>query len=74
MSPLTTNMELKILLCSAFDWESLSPGSVVVDVGGGIGASSFPLAEKFSEMNIVIQDLSNVIDEAKKVRGVPGTL
>ena len=56
-----------ICLGTAFDWASLSEGSVVVDVGGGIGTASIPLARDFPHLNVVIQDLPSVIEDAKKV-------
>ncbi|TFY63589.1 hypothetical protein EVG20_g6256 [Dentipellis fragilis] len=47
----------------AYDWEGLAPGSVVVDVGGGVGTSAFPLARDFPALKLVVQDLSNVIED-----------
>lgn len=40
---------------------------MVVDVGGGIGSTSAVLAEKFLDLNIVVQDRPLVIEDAKKV-------
>ncbi|KAF5381712.1 hypothetical protein D9615_005570 [Tricholomella constricta] len=34
--------------CKCFDWRALRPGSIVVDVGGGIGSTSMLLANAFS--------------------------
>jgi len=51
----------------AFDWESLPNGAVVVDVGGGVGASSLELAREFNELNFVVQDSPPVIAEAAKL-------
>ncbi|KAA1478073.1 S-adenosyl-L-methionine-dependent methyltransferase [Dentipellis sp. KUC8613] len=51
----------------AYDWKELAPGSVIVDVGGGVGTSAFPLARDFPKLKIVIQDLPNVVDDAKKL-------
>ncbi|KAJ3513294.1 hypothetical protein NLJ89_g3022 [Agrocybe chaxingu] len=51
----------------AFDWNNLAPGSVIVDVGGGVGAASLPIARKYPELHIVLQDLPPVIEDAKKV-------
>ncbi|KAF8492246.1 S-adenosyl-L-methionine-dependent methyltransferase [Gautieria morchelliformis] len=53
-------------IIKAFEWRSLAKGSVVVDVGGGIGTSSLPLARDFPDINIVLQDLPRVIEDAKK--------
>jgi O-methyltransferase domain len=52
----------------AFDWESLPKGSVIVDVGGGVGASSMPIAQKFDRLELVVQDHPATVEEAKKVR------
>jgi hypothetical protein len=40
----------------------------VVDVGGGIGASTLPLAKAFLHLRYTIQDREAVIPEAEKVR------
>ncbi|CAA7266021.1 unnamed protein product [Cyclocybe aegerita] len=51
----------------AFDWGSLAPGSVVVDVGGGVGTASLPIARKYPELYVILQDLPPVIEDAKRV-------
>ena len=51
----------------AFDWKSLPKDSVVVDVGGGVGASSLVLAETFPDLKIVVQDRPPVVEEGTKV-------
>jgi hypothetical protein len=51
----------------AFDWDSLAKDSVIVDVGGGVAASSLPLAEVYLDLQIVVQDRPPVIEEGKKV-------
>ncbi|ORY10494.1 sterigmatocystin 8-O-methyltransferase [Clohesyomyces aquaticus] len=43
-------------LVNGFDWESLGKATVV-DVGGSSGASSITLAESFSNLNFIVQDL-----------------
>jgi len=63
-------MEVKYLTVGlVFDWKSLPTGSVVVDVGGGVGTVSLSLARDFPDLQIVLQDLPSVIEEAKKVIG-----
>lgn len=52
----------------AFNWKSLAKGSVVVDVGGGLGTASLPLARDFPGIQVVVQDLPGVIVEAKQVK------
>ncbi|THH10457.1 hypothetical protein EW146_g8366 [Bondarzewia mesenterica] len=54
-------------ILDAYNWASLPAESIVIDVGGGIGTSSFPLAEKFSTLKIVVQDLLGVVKHGKKV-------
>ncbi|KAF8988604.1 O-methyltransferase, partial [Cyathus striatus] len=54
-------------ILDAFDWKSLPSSSVVVDVGGGVGASTMPLAETYPNLKFIIQDRPNVIDEGKKL-------
>jgi len=49
-----------------FDW-STNPNGTVVDVGGGVGTQSLVLAQKYSGINIVVQDLPSVIKDANKV-------
>ncbi|KAF7377232.1 S-adenosyl-L-methionine-dependent methyltransferase [Mycena sanguinolenta] len=52
---------------NAYDWGSLSTGSLVVDVGGGVGTLSLLLAGKFPQLKFVVQDQEDVIEQAKKV-------
>ncbi|KAF7331265.1 Methyltransf-2 domain-containing protein [Mycena kentingensis (nom. inval.)] len=49
-----------------FDFGSLKPGSVVVDVGSGNGHISSPIAQKYPQLKIVNQDLDQQIEQAKK--------
>ncbi|KAJ3501836.1 hypothetical protein NLJ89_g9160 [Agrocybe chaxingu] len=51
----------------AFNWKSLSKGSVVVDVGGGLGSVSLPVAGEYPDLQIVVQDLPPVIESAAKL-------
>ena len=57
-----------------FDWSSLPHGSLVVDVGGGIGSTSMLLASAFSSIDdggsglkFVIQDRPVVVEMGEKV-------
>lgn len=52
---------------TAYDWPSLPANSVVVEVGGGMGTSAFPLASRFPDLVLVVQDLPSVIAKAEKV-------
>ncbi|KLO13218.1 S-adenosyl-L-methionine-dependent methyltransferase [Schizopora paradoxa] len=50
----------------AFDWASLPPESVVVDVGGGIGSVPIHIAHKHPEIEFVVQDRPAVIADGVK--------
>ncbi|KAJ7898380.1 S-adenosyl-L-methionine-dependent methyltransferase [Mycena leptocephala] len=39
----------------AYDWASLAPESLVVDVGGGVGTSCLTLAAKFPDLKFVVR-------------------
>ncbi|KAH9475963.1 4-O-methyltransferase 1 [Psilocybe cubensis] len=54
------------MVLHAFSWEDLDKGSVIVDVGGGIGTAMLPLARRYPNFDIVIQDLPIVIEEGTK--------
>ncbi|KAF9261543.1 S-adenosyl-L-methionine-dependent methyltransferase [Marasmius fiardii PR-910] len=49
----------------AFDWASLPAGSLVVDIGGGIGNVTHSVARKFEGLKFVIQDRPGTIEDAK---------
>jgi hypothetical protein len=54
---------------SGFKWGELPAGSVIVDVGGGLGASSLSIAKKYPTLKIVNQDRGPVIEQSKSVSG-----
>ncbi|EMD33481.1 hypothetical protein CERSUDRAFT_87325 [Gelatoporia subvermispora B] len=60
------NMQSPESILKGFDWGSLTAGSIVVDVGGGIGTSSLVLAKAFPKLRYVIQDRPAVVEEGKK--------
>ncbi|KAK4230056.1 S-adenosyl-L-methionine-dependent methyltransferase [Podospora fimiseda] len=43
-------------------WQTLPPHSTVVDLGASKGHVCFALAEKYSQLNFIAQDLDSVID------------
>ncbi|KAF8069068.1 S-adenosyl-L-methionine-dependent methyltransferase [Lyophyllum atratum] len=53
-------------ILKAYEWKDLPNGSVIVDVGGGIGSSSLIVAREFPHLKYVVQDLPSVIEDAKK--------
>jgi len=56
----------KEMIVDRYDWNSIPKGSLVVDVGGGLGGTTLPLAKTFSHLRYVIQDRPPVIVNAKK--------
>ncbi|TFY51548.1 hypothetical protein EVG20_g10950 [Dentipellis fragilis] len=60
-------LQIADAIFEAYDWKELAPNSVIVDVGGGVGTSAFPLAKELPTLNLVIQDLPNVVEEGQKL-------
>lgn len=52
-------------LANGFDWSSLPDKATVVDVGGSHGHASLAIQRAHPHLNFVVQDLPNVIAEAK---------
>ncbi|KAI0441971.1 O-methyltransferase-domain-containing protein [Xylaria telfairii] len=51
-------------LLESFDWSSLGKG-IVVDVGGSSGSTAIMLAKANPELNLIVEDLSGPIGNAK---------
>ncbi|KAJ7143712.1 hypothetical protein C8R44DRAFT_845906 [Mycena epipterygia] len=70
----TGSWEAPGAVLNGFDWEALPRGSVVVDVGGGIGSTSMLLASAYAEadadggggLRFVIQDRPVVVEMGEK--------
>jgi trans-aconitate methyltransferase len=56
-------------LRDGYPWESLSSGTVV-DLGGSHGDVAFALARKYPQLNIIVQELPEVVKNAKKEAGL----
>ncbi|RPD58019.1 S-adenosyl-L-methionine-dependent methyltransferase [Lentinus tigrinus ALCF2SS1-7] len=54
---------------SVFPWDKLPTGSVIVDVGGGIGSMSVQLAEKYPQLRFIVQDRLQTVAVARDVWG-----
>ncbi|KAI4086162.1 MAG: hypothetical protein LQ344_007796 [Seirophora lacunosa] len=54
----------KSYVLNGFDWASLGNG-LVVDVGGSHGLVSQEIAREFPSLSFVVQDLPNVVEDAK---------
>jgi tRNA G46 methylase TrmB len=63
----TTISPLKISNFVGYDWEHLPQGSLVVDVGGGVGAQSFTLAKHHPQLRFIVQDRESVVGDAIEV-------
>ncbi|KAK6974529.1 O-methyltransferase-domain-containing protein [Favolaschia claudopus] len=53
----TATTESNDALFTGFEWSSLPAGSVLVDVGGGIGNTAMTIAQKNPSLRVVVQDL-----------------
>ncbi|KAF9264596.1 S-adenosyl-L-methionine-dependent methyltransferase [Marasmius fiardii PR-910] len=53
-------------ILKAYDWKKLPSGSLVVDVGGGIGSVTHNILKSFPDLRFVVQDLPAVIKDGKK--------
>lgn len=54
------------LVLTGYDWAGLPEGSLVVDVGGGLGGVTMPLARNFPGLRYVIQDRPPVVADGEK--------
>ncbi|KAI1792209.1 S-adenosyl-L-methionine-dependent methyltransferase, partial [Ganoderma leucocontextum] len=59
----TAAWEIPGAVIVAFPWHDLPDGSLVVDVGGGIGSTSMLLAHAFKHLKFVIQDRPQVVEQ-----------
>ena len=55
---------------SGYTWDELPKGSLVVDVGGGVGNVTKVIAKAFPDLKYVVQDRAATIEEAVKVRDI----
>jgi O-methyltransferase domain len=51
-----------------FKWGDLPPGSLIVDVGGGLGHITMKLLQYHPQHKYIIQDRPPVIEQAREVR------
>ncbi|KII92455.1 hypothetical protein PLICRDRAFT_50832 [Plicaturopsis crispa FD-325 SS-3] len=61
-----TKMSPPGAILSGYDWQDLPAGSVVVDVGAGVGSQSLPIAKAFPHLKLVVEDRPAVISRAKE--------
>ncbi|KAM5545250.1 hypothetical protein V8D89_001361 [Ganoderma adspersum] len=65
----TGQRETKNQILQAFPWEDLPQGSVLVDVGGGIGSQSILVAEAHPHIRVVVEDREQVVSTARSAWG-----
>ena len=59
------------MLFQGFDWAGLGDGSLIVDVGGGIGSTSMTLAKAFPHLKFCIQDRPKTVELGMTVSNCP---
>jgi len=52
-------------LALSYPWGTETPGTIVCDIGGGVGHVSMALIRAFPHIHVVLQDLGVVIDQAR---------
>ncbi|KAH9018686.1 hypothetical protein EDB85DRAFT_2154315 [Lactarius pseudohatsudake] len=53
-------------ILEGYAWEKLPPGSLVVDVGGGVDLQSLALARRHPDLHFVVQDRDSVLSDANE--------
>ncbi|KAI5116033.1 hypothetical protein M0805_002088 [Coniferiporia weirii] len=54
------------LILSSYDWASVPKGGLIVDVGGGLGHVSLEVAKAHPDLQVVVEDRSLVLEQAKQ--------
>ncbi|PIL29530.1 hypothetical protein GSI_08338 [Ganoderma sinense ZZ0214-1] len=65
----TRQCESKDEILRGFSWEDLPRGSVLVDVGGGIGAQAVVVANAHPHIRVVVEDRAQVVAGAREAWG-----
>ncbi|KAH9054234.1 O-methyltransferase [Lactarius vividus] len=60
------NMMPEDTVLDGYAWEKLPPGSLVVDVGGGVGSQTLTLARRHPNLRYVVQDREAVVSDANE--------
>ena len=68
----STNFAEDIIATRGFEWASLPAGSLVVDVGGGVGNLTMALAKAHKHLRYVVQDRPPVVKEGEQLWNLPG--
>ncbi|KAH9888544.1 O-methyltransferase-domain-containing protein [Cubamyces lactineus] len=65
----TCQWEAQDEILQAYPWVTLPSGAVLVDVGGGIGSTSLPVAEAHSHLSLVVEDRPQTVARAPSAWG-----
>ncbi|KAM5545245.1 hypothetical protein V8D89_001356 [Ganoderma adspersum] len=65
----TRQCETRDEILQGFSWEHLPEGSVLVDVGGGVGAQSTIVAQAHPHVHVVVEDREQVVSTAVSAWG-----
>ncbi|KAH9024032.1 O-methyltransferase [Lactarius deliciosus] len=60
------NVSSENAILDGYAWEKLPPGSLVVDVGGGVGSQTLTLARRHPGLRYVVQDRETVVGDANE--------
>ncbi|TCD62062.1 hypothetical protein EIP91_007521 [Steccherinum ochraceum] len=60
-------VQWKASILGGFDWSALPQGSVVVDVGGGLGGLDLDLAKEHKHLKYIYQDRPQTVEQADKM-------
>jgi hypothetical protein len=44
-----------------FKWSALPEGSIVLDIGGGVGSTALPIIHANSHLRLIVQDTEDVL-------------
>ncbi|KAJ7872708.1 O-methyltransferase [Mycena leptocephala] len=61
----STKLEPPEAILAGFKWTDLPDGSIIVDLGGGVGSTTLIIAKAVPHVNLVVQDRPSVIEDAK---------
>ncbi|KAF7296946.1 Methyltransf-2 domain-containing protein [Mycena indigotica] len=61
----TVSAQSHELIFQGFDWSQLPEGSVIVDVGSGVGSTPLAVAQRYPCHKVVIEDLAETVEAAK---------
>lgn len=63
----TTNSAEHVIATRGFEWQALPEGSLVVDVGGGVGNLTMALAKVHGHLRYIVQDRPAVAKEGEQL-------